>query len=360
VARADSPVGRRARRRLRRLLPAAVLLGTVPLVLLILLSHAPVKTAGPTTTTLVTTAIAKTGRKTVTTTPGTTLVAFPPVSSSAPLYDGGVRLPVALPAAAAALKLPILQFHAVGPRPIAGSWGARLTLPTSTFEAEMNYLTSHSYDPVTLEEVYAGMARLERLPADPIALTFDDGYLDDFTVAFPILRAHHFVATFFIITGAVGRPGYVTWADLRAMHAAGMAIESHTVHHDDLNTLSADSLTAELTQSRNAIAAEVGQVPAALSYPGGDYDRQVAAATKAAGYLMAVTAHPAKLVGPSNPFAWPRTGIGPRETLSNFAKVVEGTLPNSGGVRVHKGAAGPRTTPGLVVPGSTSNQGLGL
>ena len=285
----------------------------------------------------------------------TTLVAFPSVSSTAPVYDRTVRLPATLPASSATLRLPILQFHAVGARPIAGPWGARLTLLTATFEAEMNHLAVYDYHPVTLEAAYAGMARLESLPANPIALTFDDGYQDDFTVVFPILREHHFVATFFIITGAVGRPGYMTWADVRAMHAAGMAIESHTVHHDNLDTLSAASLSAELTQSRDAIAAEVGQVPAALSYPGGDYDQRVAAAAKTAGYLMAVTVRPARLLGPSNPFAWPRTGIGPRETLANFAKAIEGILPGPGRVRAHGKAFVPRPTSGPIALGATAS-----
>jgi peptidoglycan/xylan/chitin deacetylase (PgdA/CDA1 family) len=211
----------------------------------------------------------------------------------------------------------------VDSRPVRGSRGKRLTLDTQMFKTELDYLASHGYQPVTLEQVYAGMARLEPLPKNPVALTFDDGYLDNYTVAFPILRAHHFAATFFVITGAVGKPGYMTWADLRAMHADGMAIESHTVHHQNLDTLTDADVAAELTQSRAAIAAEVGQVPAALSYPGGDYDQRVAAAAKAAGYLMAVTTRRGDLLGPSNPYAWPRTGMGPKETLSGFAHALE-------------------------------------
>jgi len=257
-----------------------------------------------------------------------TVPSFPPVPAPAPILSDGVRLPETLPASATPIKLPILQFHAVDSRPVRGSWGKRLTLDTQMFKTELDYLASHGYQPVTLEQVYAGMARLEPLPKNPVALTFDDGYLDNYTVAFPILHAHHFAATFFVITGAVGKPGYMTWADLRAMHADGMAIESHTVRHQNLDTLTDADLAAELTQSRAAIAAEVGQVPAALSYPGGDYDQRVAAATKVGGYLMAVTTRRGDLLGPSNPYAWPRTGVGPKETLSGFVHALE-QIPTS-------------------------------
>jgi hypothetical protein len=197
----------------------------------------------------------------------TTLPSYPPVPARAPIFAEGVWLPATLPAPASAVELPILQYHAVHVRPIAGPWGRRLTLATARFQAEMDYLAGAGYHAVTLERVYAGMAHLRPLPRKPIALTFDDGYLDNFTVVFPILRTHHFLATFFVVTAAVGKPGYFTWADLRLMHAAGMAIESHTVHHGDLDILPTSSLAAELTQSRAAIAAELDQIPAVLAYP---------------------------------------------------------------------------------------------
>ncbi len=311
----------RPRRLLRLALPALVLLAAVVAVPLALHGRTPARSipqtvAGPAT------ARARADTSPAPTT--TTTRSSQPVPARFPIFAEGAWLPVTLPASASAVVLPILQYHAVDVRPIAGPWGRRLTLATARFKAEMDYLAGAGYHPVTLELAYAGMAHLRPLPRNPIALTFDDGYRDNYTVVFPILRAHHFVATFFVITAAVGRPGYLTWADLRLMHADGMAIESHTVHHEDLDVLPAPRLAAELTQSRATIAEEVGQMPAVLAYPGGDYNVRVAAAARAAGYLMAVLTHSGRLLSSVNTYLWPRMAIGARETPSGFVRALAG------------------------------------
>jgi peptidoglycan/xylan/chitin deacetylase (PgdA/CDA1 family) len=208
--------------------------------------------------------------------------------------------------------------------PAAGPYSAGLTVPTRQFQAEMNYLAANGYHPVTLEQVYAAMAGGSPLPTKPVALTFDDGGLDNFTVAFPILQEHHFRATFFVITGFVGKPVCMSWDQLREMYAAGMAIESHTVHHPDLRTLDPAGLAQELSQSRATLMDELGETPIALAYPSGAYDQAVVAATAAAGYLVAVTTHPGRVVSPLAAYTWPRLRVSPDESLNLFAKELAG------------------------------------
>ena len=117
------------------------------------------------------------------------------------------HVPLVLPTSAKPLRVPILMYHYVDAAPPpAGPYAAGLTIPTAQFRAQMNYLAAGGYHPVTLQQIYAAMAGLSSLPAKPVALTFDDGGLDDYTSAFPILQSHRFVATFFVITGFVGKP----------------------------------------------------------------------------------------------------------------------------------------------------------
>lgn len=323
---------RRGQLRLVSVLAGILVVATV--ILILLFGHAPAKSAEPQRQEVVAHVASR-----------MTTVTYPALPASAPIYWRGVRLPSTLSFVSTSVKISILMFHAVAAKPIFGSAGRDLTVPTLRFEAEMDYLAKEGYTPVTLEELYAAMAGEAKLPAKPVALTFDDGYSSTYAVVLPILKTHHFVATFFVVTGVVGRPGFVTWAELRQMKAAGMAIESHTVHHLNLDMLSDAQLTLELTQSRAAIAAELGQVPAALSYPGGDYNQRVAVATKAAGYLFAVIAKPGSVLGPRNPYAWPRIGIGPKESLTNFAKAVEGIAKAKAGSVVHKSEPGISLTP---------------
>jgi peptidoglycan/xylan/chitin deacetylase (PgdA/CDA1 family) len=189
----------------------------------------------------------------------------------------------------------------------------------------MDYLAGHGYHPVTMAEIYAALSGDGRLPSRPVAITFDDGGLDGYAVALPILRAHGFRATFFVITGYVGNGSCMTWDQLREMSAAGMAIESHTFAHPDLRRVDAARLANELRRSRDAIASELGVDARFLSYPNGRYDQDVQDAVASAGYLAAVTTRPPGLLGASiSSYSWPRTGIAPGESLARFAAVLRG------------------------------------
>ncbi len=236
------------------------------------------------------------------------------------------QLPAGLPRSARPIRLPILMYHQVDliPPP-TGRYSAALTVTPQQFQAEMNYLTRSGYHPVTLQQIYGALAGKVQLPTKPIAITFDDGPLDNFTVAFPILKRHGFVASFFVITGAVGKPECMSWEDLRVMQAAGMAIESHTVHHLDLRSLGATRLAEELTQSRAMILDELGKAPDCLAYPAGKYNPAVVAATRAAGYLTAVTTHFGTSLSPLSCYAWPRVRVLAKEDLASFVRSIEGS-----------------------------------
>ena len=239
----------------------------------------------------------------------------------------------AAPDVMAPLTVPILMYHYVDQAPPdTGPAAAGLTVSPEQFEAEMDYLAANGYHPVTIAQLYTAMTGGARLPTRPVAITFDDGGSDNYSVAFPILRERGFAATFFVITGYVGGRACMTWDQLLEMQADGMDIEAHTATHPDLRTLGAAALAAELTQSREALAKELGAGAVFLSYPYGWYDGTVIAAARKAGYLAAVTTHhPGRLVSPISSFVWPRTRVSPGLSLTGFAHMLEG--PPQGSVR---------------------------
>ena len=242
-----------------------------------------------------------------------------PGGAPAQVGVSGPVLPATLPASAPALKVPILMYHLVDfSPPPAGRWAAGLTVSTADFTAQMEYLARNGFQTVTLEDIYTAMAGGRALPPKPVAITFDDGYMDNYSVAFPILQAHGFVATFFVITGYVGNQACVTWEDLRAMQADGMAIESHTVDHKDLRSVDPQQLKAELAGSRETIAFHLGRTPLVLCYPSGKYDGKVIDAVQAAGYLMAVTTRPGTQLDPVSRYEWPRVRVSPGTSLQGF------------------------------------------
>ena len=121
-----------------------------------------------------------------------------------------------------------------------------------------------------------------------VALTFDDGLRSVFTAALPILRDHAVPVHLFLTTGAVGgdnrwpsqpasgpRLTMLSWAEVERLHAAGVRIESHTMTHPDLRTLSDDALVAECADADAVIARRLGRTPRFFAYPYGAADGRV-------------------------------------------------------------------------------------
>jgi peptidoglycan/xylan/chitin deacetylase (PgdA/CDA1 family) len=122
-----------------------------------------------------------------------------------------------------------------------------------------------------------------------VAITFDDGNAGQYELAYPALRARGMTATFYVTTTWVGRPGYVTWDQLREMVDAGMSVQSHTRAHPFLSELPADALRAELRESKREIDARLQQETVEIAFPGGDPPRaRYRHLLAEAGYRIAV------------------------------------------------------------------------
>jgi peptidoglycan/xylan/chitin deacetylase (PgdA/CDA1 family) len=230
----------------------------------------------------------------------------------------------ALPGDAVAVDVPVLMYHYVDDEPPpAGPYADGLTVRTRDFIEEMDYLVEHGYHTVTLAETYLALAGLRQLPENPVALTFDDGGLDNYEVAYPILKDRGMTATFFVITKTVGREGQMDWDQLREMAAGGMSIQSHSVSHPGLTGVSDTRLRSELVDSRAAIAEAVGEAGYVLCYPSGEYDERVIAAAKAAGYVMAVATDEGGELSPDTVFEITRSRVQAFLPLSSFASLVD-------------------------------------
>jgi peptidoglycan/xylan/chitin deacetylase (PgdA/CDA1 family) len=223
-------------------------------------------------------------------------------------------------AATSPVEVPILMYHYVDTAAVPGAAGDVLTVRTKAFEQQMDFLVNRGYHTVTMEQIRAAVAGEASLPPNPVALTFDDGGLDNYSVAYPILRSRGLVATFFVITAFVGNSGAMTWSQLLEMKAAGMGVESHTERHADLSALSAEALREELGRSREAIQDAMGYSPVALSYPFGRYDQRVIDAAAAAGYLMALTTHEGAKLRPAEIYSLPRVHVRGTGSLKDFAR----------------------------------------
>jgi len=175
------------------------------------------------------------------------------------------------------LRVPILMYHYISRAP-AGSDAVRtdLSLDPALFEEQLAWLAANHYQSVSLADLTLALQAGAPLPEKPVILTFDDGYADSYTAAFPLMRKYGFSATFFVVTSFLdeNRPGYLTWDQVIEMHSAGMQFGSHTYTHPDLRGQSVEYLIWQILGSKEAIEARTGEPVRFFCYPVGLYDER--------------------------------------------------------------------------------------
>ncbi|MDU2066253.1 MAG: polysaccharide deacetylase family protein [Sporomusaceae bacterium] len=199
-------------------------------------------------------------------------------------FSGTNAVVAQIPEVESAAEVPVLNYHKVDDMPIA------LSVAPQDFEEQIAYLAQHGFHSITPKQLYRALKKGEALPENPVLITFDDGYLDNYENAYPILKKYGFTATFFVITDFIGKdPRFMNWDQIRQMQQDGFIIGSHTVNHVPLTDLPPEGVMAELTQSRDKIYAETGQMPRYLAYPTGAYNDTVRKLVHQAGYKGAFT-----------------------------------------------------------------------
>ena len=180
--------------------------------------------------------------------------------------------------------VPILYYHSV-----MLEIGNDSRMPPDQFEAQMAYLQDKGYQSVSLDQLYQAQYRGGTLPSKPFVITFDDGYADNYTTAYPILKNHGFAAAIFMVSSYINGEGFMSWPQLKELVANGWEIEGHTVNHPYLSKQDATTVLSELRSSKELLEKELERPVDFFAYPFGDLNTAVVEAVKNAGYLMAVT-----------------------------------------------------------------------
>ncbi|WP_322413367.1 polysaccharide deacetylase family protein, partial [Clostridium perfringens] len=126
-----------------------------------------------------------------------------------------------------------------------------LLVPISQFEGQVKWLKENGFTPMLLEDVVEAF-NTGKVPEKPVAITFDDGYADNYTEAYRILKEHGMKATFFIITDKTDVDGwYMNSNMLKEMHKDGMGIENHTSRHIEFTKISREDKIAIIKEGIN-------------------------------------------------------------------------------------------------------------
>ncbi|MGI4762617.1 MAG: polysaccharide deacetylase family protein [Janthinobacterium lividum] len=230
------------------------------------------------------------------------------------------------------------MYHALVEHP--APYLAAVHIEWARFAEQMAWLAASGLRVRPLAEALAALRQPGGAgPAPLVALTFDDGYHSLYTHARPILAQYGFAASLFLTVGAVGQPSYdgepaefarsaprgdrpLTWAELRELQATGWAIEAHGCTHRPLAGLAPADVAQELSQSRAAIAHQLGQEAQYYAFPYGSYDRRTLRALAGAGYAAGLSVH----TGPATPASdWrrlPRLEVTAGCDLATFQQLV--------------------------------------
>jgi peptidoglycan/xylan/chitin deacetylase (PgdA/CDA1 family) len=199
-------------------------------------------------------------------------------------------------------QMTIVAFHRVNDQFVDDS----LTCGIAKFEAFCKFFREH-FRVLPLGQQVAGCRAGEDL-GGTLSITFDDGYLDNFEVAAPILRRLRLPATFFVTTGFIGshvtaswdrelsrQPGWMSWEDLCALQSQGFEIGSHTDSHLDMGKADAETVRADLAVSKQKLLDVLGASSVQLfAYPFGGAEhisRRSRELVREAGFQCCVACH---------------------------------------------------------------------
>jgi len=238
-----------------------------------------------------------------------------PIPIAPPAPDGVVRI----------ADVPILMYHYISASPSAQDrirYG--LSVPPEMFEAQLKLLQENGLTTITLRDLYEYLAVGKPLPEKPIILTFDDGYIDNNTNAFPILQKYGMIGTFFVLTGPAddGDPTYLSWDMIQEMSNAGMDIQLHSREHLDMRNRPYDWLVFQIIGGRQSIEGHTGKPVIFIAYPSGKYDANLQRFLSSTNFWAAVTTAPGSRHVLPDALVWDRVRISGQLRLRDFARLL--------------------------------------
>jgi peptidoglycan/xylan/chitin deacetylase (PgdA/CDA1 family)/glycosyltransferase involved in cell wall biosynthesis len=226
---------------------------------------------------------------------------------------------------------PILMYHAIG---YPGEPASRYILPRRRFALQMAWLKWRRYHVLSLEELLRHRAENRLPPCPSVVITLDDGYADNWSIAFPILGRYGLPATIFVVSGLVGAANawdsagelagraLLSWSNIKEMLAGGMHFGAHTRTHTSVTAVPRTQAEREVAGARADLEGALRVPIRTFSYPNGRYDGVAEGVVQRAGFLGACCSR-AGVNEPATPlFALRRTEIRGTDSLLRFVSAL--------------------------------------
>jgi peptidoglycan/xylan/chitin deacetylase (PgdA/CDA1 family) len=181
--------------------------------------------------------------------------------------------------------VPILNYHSVNTIAFTDTPAVN----PEVFARQMEFIRKNGYKVISLDEYIQKRLAGEKL-INTVVITFDDGYDDNYTYAFPILKKYHFPATVFVVAKDINKPRFLKSGQIREMEKDGITFGSHTINHAYLPAvLEEEDLRSEIIDSKLLLEKETGKPVDYFCYPIGGFNDEAKALVKLAGYKAAFT-----------------------------------------------------------------------
>lgn len=161
--------------------------------------------------------------------------------------------------------VPIYMYHGVSSQLFDKNSNEEWFVEPSEFEKHLKFLTENNYT-----SIFASDLSKAHNYKKPVIITFDDGYLDNYTDAYPLLKKYNMKATIFVVSDKINTANYLTDKNLKEMSSSNLiSIQSHTKTHPKLTDISLEQLEYELKYSKQALQEIVNKDVNVLAYPYG-------------------------------------------------------------------------------------------
>lgn len=216
--------------------------------------------------------------------------------------------------------VPVLYYHSV-----QESAHNEVIISSDILKKQLKYIKDQGYITLTLSELKNYILNNSPIPEKSIVITFDDGYMDNYSNAFPILKEFNMVATIFCITSNLDGSYYLSEDAIKEMSNYGIDIQSHTVTHPQLNKLTYNQQLTELKESKKTLEYITGKEIDSIAYPYGDFNEETIKAAKTAGYTLGFTTKRGLSDRSDNPLKLDRIYISSKYSMDTFKEILART-----------------------------------
>jgi peptidoglycan/xylan/chitin deacetylase (PgdA/CDA1 family) len=213
------------------------------------------------------------------------------------------------------VKLPILMYHYVEyVRDPNDTMRIKLTIPPYLFEKQLQTLLDNGFTTYQVKDIPAILDEKMPIEASKSAiLTFDDGYEDFYTDAWPLLKKYNMKATIYVINDLLNHRGYLTTDELLQIatdESHLVEIGAHTMDHAYLTGMKHDAVLGQIVNSKKGLESLLGIPVETFAYPFGAFDDQAVEITKEASFSAAVSVIPGNVQSKHDLFYLPRIRAG--------------------------------------------------